>query len=170
MPLMSRGALVGAHSLAARIARVPASIGPRAVGSRRAMVSSAPTPARGITRRPEVAPMALAALSRPQIGIPRPRGWRSCTGEFRYRLRRAADEPDGWARIPKSVPNLYARMPSPAVSCRRLHHRSVKIALRHAAAAELSGTIVWHYDENPDRRRHHWPTYEWIVPRGTLNR
>ncbi|ORA02826.1 VapC toxin family PIN domain ribonuclease, partial [Mycobacterium angelicum] len=51
-----------------------------------------------------------------------------------------------------------------------LHHRSVKIAdLVIAAAAELSGTIVWHYDENYDRVAAitGQPT-EWIVPRGTL--
>ncbi|COZ44499.1 Conserved protein of uncharacterised function with PIN domain%2C possible toxin VapC18 [Mycobacterium tuberculosis] len=38
-----------------------------------------------------------------------------------------------------------------------------------AAAAELSGTIVWHYDENYDRVAAitGQPT-EWIVPRGTL--
>ena len=51
-----------------------------------------------------------------------------------------------------------------------LHHRSVNIAdLLIAAAAELSGSVVWHYDEDFDRISAvtHQPT-EWIAPRGSL--
>lgn len=51
-----------------------------------------------------------------------------------------------------------------------LHHRSVTIPdLLIAAAAELAGATVWHYDEDYDRIAAvtGQPT-EWIVPRGTL--
>lgn len=51
-----------------------------------------------------------------------------------------------------------------------LHHRSVKIAdLVIAAAAELSDTTVWHYDEDYDRIAAitGQPT-AWIAPRGSL--
>ena len=51
-----------------------------------------------------------------------------------------------------------------------LHHRSVKIAdLLIAAAAELSGSVVWHYDADFDRIADitHQPT-EWIAARGSF--
>jgi predicted nucleic acid-binding protein len=51
-----------------------------------------------------------------------------------------------------------------------LHHRGVKIAdLLIAAAAELSESVVWHYDADFDRIAEitHQPT-EWIVERGLL--
>ena len=51
-----------------------------------------------------------------------------------------------------------------------LHHRSAGIAdLLIAAAAELAGATVWHYDEDFDRIAAvtGQPT-EWIVPRGSL--
>ncbi len=51
-----------------------------------------------------------------------------------------------------------------------LHHRSVKIAeLVIAAAAELCGAVVWHYDGDFDRIAEitGQPT-EWIAPRGSL--
>lgn len=52
-----------------------------------------------------------------------------------------------------------------------LHHRSVSIPdLIVAAAAELSGATVWHYDEDYDRisKITGQPT-EWVAPRGTLH-
>jgi predicted nucleic acid-binding protein len=51
-----------------------------------------------------------------------------------------------------------------------LHHRSVGIPdLLIAAAAELGGATVWHYDEDFDRIAEvtGQPT-EWIVPRGSV--
>lgn len=51
-----------------------------------------------------------------------------------------------------------------------LHHRSVKIPdLLIAAAAELSGFTVWHYDEDFDRIATvtGQPT-EWVAPHGSL--
>jgi predicted nucleic acid-binding protein len=51
-----------------------------------------------------------------------------------------------------------------------LHHRSVGISdLLIAAAAELGGATVWHYDEDFDRIAEvtGQPT-EWIVPRGSV--
>lgn len=51
-----------------------------------------------------------------------------------------------------------------------LHHRSVKIPdLLIAAAAELSGATVWHYDEDYERVTAitGQPTL-WVAPRGTL--
>jgi predicted nucleic acid-binding protein len=53
---------------------------------------------------------------------------------------------------------------------RALHHRSVGIVdLLIAAAAELAGATVWHYDEDYDRIAAitGQPT-EWVVPRGSL--
>jgi predicted nucleic acid-binding protein len=51
-----------------------------------------------------------------------------------------------------------------------LQHRSVKIAdLLIAAAAELSSTVVWHYDEDYDRiAAITGQPVEWIAPRGSL--
>lgn len=51
-----------------------------------------------------------------------------------------------------------------------LHHRSVALPdLLIAAAAELAGVTVWHYDEDYDRIAAitGQPT-EWIVPRGSV--
>ncbi len=51
-----------------------------------------------------------------------------------------------------------------------LHHRSVKIPdLLIAAAAELAGATVWHYDEDFDRIAAitDQPT-QWLAPRGSL--
>ncbi len=51
-----------------------------------------------------------------------------------------------------------------------MHHRSVKLMdLLIAAAAELAGVTVWHYDEDYDRIAGvtGQPT-EWIVPRGSV--
>jgi predicted nucleic acid-binding protein len=51
-----------------------------------------------------------------------------------------------------------------------LHHRSVGLAdLLIAAAAEVAGATVWHYDEDFDRIAEvtGQPT-EWIVPRGSI--
>jgi len=51
-----------------------------------------------------------------------------------------------------------------------LHHRSVKINdLLIAAAAELAGVTVWHYDEDYDRICAITDqAVEWIAPRGSL--
>lgn len=51
-----------------------------------------------------------------------------------------------------------------------LHHRSVKIAdLVIAAAAELVGATVWHYDSHFDRISEVTrQATEWIAPRGSL--
>lgn len=51
-----------------------------------------------------------------------------------------------------------------------LHHRSVKLVdLLIAAAAELAGATVWHYDEDYDRVAGiTGQPAQWIAPRGTL--
>lgn len=51
-----------------------------------------------------------------------------------------------------------------------LHHRSVKIPdLLIAAAAELAGVAVWHYDEDFDRIAViTGQPVPWLAPRGTL--
>ncbi|MGH8874485.1 MAG: PIN domain-containing protein [Acidimicrobiia bacterium] len=51
-----------------------------------------------------------------------------------------------------------------------LHHRSVKIVdLLIAAAAELAGAAVWHYDSDYDRISEITGQHtEWIAPRSTL--
>lgn len=51
-----------------------------------------------------------------------------------------------------------------------LHHRSVAIPdLLIAAAAELAGAMVWHYDSDYDRiAAVTGQPMEWIVPRGSL--
>ena len=51
-----------------------------------------------------------------------------------------------------------------------LHHRSVKLNdLLIAAAAELGGATLWHYDEDYDRIAGiTGQPAEWIAPRGTL--
>lgn len=51
-----------------------------------------------------------------------------------------------------------------------LHHRSVKIAdLLIAAAAEIAGATVWHYDEDFERiARITGQPIEWVAPRGSL--
>lgn len=154
--------------------RVPASIGPRRCLPRRVPRGD------GVLRRhqrvasrPEVARRWLAALSADQIGI--------CDHvrlEILYSANSAtdydalADELDGLARIPVGAETFTraCQVQRELAHVAGLHHRSVKIAdLVIAAAAELSGTIVWHYDENYDRVAAitGQPT-EWIVPRGTL--
>ncbi len=51
-----------------------------------------------------------------------------------------------------------------------LHHRSVKIPdLLVAAAAELAGIAVWHYDEDFDRiAAITGQPVQWLAPRGSL--
>lgn len=51
-----------------------------------------------------------------------------------------------------------------------LHHRSVKmIDLLIAAAGELGGATIWHYDEDYDRiAAITGQATEWIAPRGSL--
>lgn len=123
--------------------------------------------------RPAVASRWLAALSADQVGI--------CDQvrlEILYLARSAADydgladELDGLAHIP-----IDAEVFTRACHVQRelayvggLHHRSVKIAdLIIAAAAELSGTVLWHYDEDYDRvAAITGQRTEWIAPRGTL--
>jgi predicted nucleic acid-binding protein len=123
--------------------------------------------------RPQVANRWLAALSADQVGI--------CDQvrlEILYSARSAtdydtlADELDGLTRIPIDT-ETYTR----AYQVQRelahvggLHHRSVKIAdLIIAAAAEFSGTILWHYDEDYERVAAITGQHtEWIASRGTL--
>lgn len=93
-------------------------------------------------------------------------------GELATDYDALADELDGLARIPVGAETFTraCQVQRELAHVAGLHHRSVKIAdLVIAAAAELSGTIVWHYDENYDRVAAitGQPT-EWIVPRGTL--
>lgn len=83
-----------------------------------------------------------------------------------------ADELDGLARIPidgATFARAYV-VQRELAHVGGLHHRSVKIAdLVIAAAAELSGTVVWHYDEDYDRiSAITGQRTEWIAPRGTL--
>ncbi|WP_343599918.1 PIN domain nuclease [Mycobacterium sp.] len=105
--------------------------------------------------RQEVADRWLAALSADQVGI--------CDQvrlEILYSARSATDydalagELDGLARIPIDG-ETFARahhVQRELAHVGGLHHRSVKIAdLIVAAAAELSGAVVWHYDEDYDR-------------------
>lgn len=104
--------------------------------------------------RPEVARRWLAALSADQIGI---------CDHVRLEILYSANSATDYDALADEVQRELAHVAG-------LHHRSVKIAdLVIAAAAELSGTIVWHYDENYDRVAAitGQPT-EWIVPRGTL--
>lgn len=123
--------------------------------------------------RPEVANRWLAALSANQVGI-----CDQARVEILYSAKSAtdydalADELDGLARIPidgETFARAY-QVQRELAHVGGLHHRSVKIAdLIIAAAAELSGTVLWHYDEDYDRiaaitRQR----TEWIVPRGTL--
>ena len=122
---------------------------------------------------PQVANRWLAALSANQVGI--------CDQvrlEILYSARSAtdydalADELDGLARIPIDT-ETFARayhVQRELAHVAGLHHRSVKIAdLIIAAAAELSGTIVWHYDEDYDRvAAITGQRTEWIAARGTL--
>ncbi|MGQ0464533.1 MAG: PIN domain-containing protein [Sporichthyaceae bacterium] len=51
-----------------------------------------------------------------------------------------------------------------------LHHRSVQLPdLLIAAAAELAGAVVWHYDEDYDRiAAVTEQPMQWIAPRGSL--
>lgn len=51
-----------------------------------------------------------------------------------------------------------------------LHHRSVKVPdLLIAAAGELAGATVWHYDEDYDRiAAITGQAVQWIAPRGSL--
>ncbi|MDA3638101.1 PIN domain nuclease [Mycobacterium xenopi] len=123
--------------------------------------------------RPEVAHRWLAALSADQVG--------SCEQvrlEILDSARSATDydalaeELDGLTPIP--VDNeTYTRayqVQRELAHAGGLHHRSVKIAdLIIASAAELSGTIVWHYDEDYDRVAEiTGQRMEWIAPRGSL--
>jgi predicted nucleic acid-binding protein len=123
--------------------------------------------------RPEVAERWLASLSADQVGI-----CEQVRLEILYSARSGADyhaladELDGLVPIPIDT-ETFAR----AYQVQRelahvggLHHRSVKIAdLIIAAAAELSGTVLWHYDEDYDRvAAITGQRTEWIAPRGTL--
>lgn len=115
----------------------------------------------------------LAALSADQVGV--------CDQvrlEILYSARSANDydalaaELDGLTRI-----EMGSRTFTRATEVQRelahvagLYHRSVKIAdLIIAAAAELSGTVLWHYDEDYDRIAEiTGQRTEWIAPRGAL--
>ncbi len=56
------------------------------------------------------------------------------------------------------------------LSRKAMHHRSVKLNdLLIAAAAELGGATVWHYDEDYDRIAElTGQPVEWIATRGSL--
>ncbi|HUH68154.1 MAG TPA: PIN domain-containing protein [Mycobacterium sp.] len=123
--------------------------------------------------RPEVAKQWLTALSADQIAI--------CDQvrlEILYSARSASDydalaeELDGLARIlidTGTFTRAY-QVQRELAHVGGLHHRSVKIAdLIIAAAAEFSGSIVWHYDEDYDRiAAITGQRAEWIAARGTL--
>lgn len=82
-------------------------------------------------------------------------------GEFDA-LHQIPCDADAMARA-EEVQHLLARQHA-------LHHRSVKVIdLMIAAAAELAGATVWHYDEDYDRIAAitAQPT-QWIAPRGSL--
>lgn len=122
---------------------------------------------------PEVAHRWLAALSANLVGI--------CDQvrlEILYSAKSAtdydalADELDGLAAIPidrETFTRAY-HVQRELAHVGGLHHRSVKIAdLVIAAAAELSGTTLWHYDEDYDRiAAVTGQRTEWIAPRGSL--
>lgn len=137
------------------------------------MLFCADTSAWHYAARPEVAKRWLSALSADHVGI--------CDQvrlEILYSARSAddydalAEELDALIQIPIGS-ETYARaheVQRELAHVGGLEHRTVKIAdLIIAAAAELSGTVVWHYDEDYDRiavvtlQR-----TEWIAPRGTL--
>ena len=122
---------------------------------------------------PEVANRWLAALSADQVGI--------CDQvrlEVLYSARSASDyaelaaELDGLTKIEIDGATFIraCQVQQELARVGGLHHRSVKIAdLIVAAAAELSGTVVWHYDEDYDRiAAITGQRTEWIAPRGTL--
>jgi predicted nucleic acid-binding protein len=123
--------------------------------------------------KPQVAKRWLASLSADQVGI--------CDQvrlEILYSARSAtdydtlADELDGLARIPINAETFVHayEVQRELAHVGGLHHRSVKIAdLIIAAAAELSGTVLWHYDEDYDRvAAITGQRTEWIASRGTL--
>ena len=98
--------------------------------------------------------------------------------EVLYSARSADDY-----RTVDEVLDGVVQVPCPEAACMRaldvqralsgkggLHHRSVGISdLLIAAAAEVAGATVWHYDEDFDRIAEvtGQPT-EWIVPRGSI--
>jgi predicted nucleic acid-binding protein len=123
--------------------------------------------------KPQVASRWITSLSADQIGI--------CDQvrlEILYSARSAtdydalADELDGLTWIPINAETFVRayEVQRELAHVGGLHHRSVKIAdLIIAAAAELSGTILWHYDEDYDRVAAVTGQHtEWIAPRGTL--
>jgi predicted nucleic acid-binding protein len=122
---------------------------------------------------PQVANRWLAALSANQVGI-----CEQVRLEILYSARSArdydelVDELDGLPRVPIDT-ETFARaqhVQRELTHVAGLHHRSVKIAdLIIAAAAELSGTVLWHYDEDYDRVASiTGQRTEWIAPRGSL--
>lgn len=122
---------------------------------------------------PAVANRWLAALSADQVGI-----CDQVRSEILYSARSADDydalaaELDGLTRIAVDGETFIraCQVQHELARVGGLHHRSVKIAdLIIAAAAELSGTVVWHYDEDYDRiAAITGQRTEWIAPRGTL--
>jgi predicted nucleic acid-binding protein len=123
--------------------------------------------------RPQVADRWLTALFANRVGI--------CDQvrlEILYSARSAtdydalADELDGLPRIPIDGQTFTraCQVQHELAHVGGLHHRSVKIAdLIVAAAAELSGTVLWHYDEDYDQvAAITGQRTEWIASRGTL--
>lgn len=83
-----------------------------------------------------------------------------------------AAELDGLGQVPCGADAFERALEVQAILAHRggLHHRSVAIPdLLIAAAAEIAGATVWHYDEDYDRIAEvtGQPT-EWVVPRGSL--
>lgn len=83
-----------------------------------------------------------------------------------------AEELDAFRQVPCGQDAGERALEVQAALARKggLHHRSVGFAdLLIAAAAELAGATVWHYDSDYDRIAEvtGQPT-EWVAPRGSL--
>jgi predicted nucleic acid-binding protein len=122
---------------------------------------------------PAVANRWLAALAADRVAI-----CEQVRLEILFSARSATDydalaeELDGLTRIPidnETYTRAY-QVQRELAHVGGLHHRSVKIAdLIIAAAAELSGTVVWHYDEDYDRIAEiTGQRTEWVATRGRL--
>lgn len=86
--------------------------------------------------------------------------------------KRTAENLGGFHRVPCGADACDRALEVQAALARQhdLHHRSVGLVdLLIAAAAEVAGATVWHYDSDYDRIAEvtGQPT-EWIVPRGSV--
>lgn len=124
-------------------------------------------------RHPQVGPGWRAALAADRLAttaVVRLEVLYSARSQQDYRAVR--DELDALVQIPSGdVVHRRAEAVQAALAQQHaLHHRSVTIPdLLVAAAAELGGVTVWHYDEDYDRIAAvtGQPT-EWVAPRGSL--